>query len=61
MQEMTPLELKYHLRDIERSFARCQTPVPTPDGREPAGHGWMGILMNWIRRPSATTLTKMAD
>ena len=61
MQGMTPLELKYHLSDIERSFARCQTPAYCADYGNPAGHGWIRILVNWIRGPSASALKRMVD
>ena len=61
MQGMTPLEMKYHLKDIERSFAVCRTQTQAADGRQLAVHGWMGTLINWIRRPSAATLKRMVD
>ena len=61
MQGMTPLELKYHLKEIERSFARSQTPAPAANGRQNAGHGWKVTLMTWLKRPSAAALKPIGD
>lgn len=58
MQGITPLEIKYHLRDIERSFAACRTVTQAQESCEPAGQSWVGKILGWTRRPFTTTLKR---
>ena len=54
MQGMTPLELKFHLRDIERSFTACQPHGQAARDGQPSG--WLRGLVTAVARRSAMAL-----
>jgi hypothetical protein len=60
MQGMTPLELKYHLKDIERSFAACQPQSKVASDRQAPRFNWLTTVIKWIASPQpAIVSTRM--
>ena len=55
MQGMSPLEVKFHLNDIERSLAACRRTSQAAAGRSSHGFGWLRAVLKWLVRPSAVT------
>jgi hypothetical protein len=51
MQGMTPLELKYHLKDVERSFAACQPHSRVASDRQAPRFNWLTTVIKWIASP----------
>lgn len=58
MHGMTPLEVKYHLKDIERSFNACRTSAQIAVDRPLPRFGWVKALTRWFTRPSAVVLNR---
>jgi hypothetical protein len=56
MQGMTPLELKYHLKDIERSFAVCQPQSRVASDRQAPHFNWLRAVIKWIASPPPATV-----
>ena len=53
MQGMSPLEVKFHLNDIERSLAACRKTSQGTADRSSHGSDWLRAVLKWLARPSA--------
>jgi hypothetical protein len=59
MQGMTPLEVKYHLQDIERSFVACRISSQSVTDRAFPRFRWLSVLVKSINRPSTMVLKRL--
>ena len=53
MQGMSPLEVKFHLNDIECSLAACRKTSQSTVDRSSHGSGWLRAVLQWLVKPSA--------
>lgn len=59
MHGMTPIEVKYHLQDIERSFAACRASSQSVTERAFPGFSRLAVFVRWVNRPSTKMLKRL--
>jgi hypothetical protein len=59
MHGMTPLEVKYHLQDVERSFVACRASSQSVTERAFPGRSWLGAFAHWVNRPATMILKRL--
>ena len=58
MQGMSPLEVKFHLNDIERSLTACRRTSQAAADRSSQGFGWLRAVLKWLASPSAVAVRR---